>query len=93
MTAHTPTPWTVAGDWIKSTDGTRVADFCLGSGHETEAEANTAFAVRAVNCHDELLEACQAAFAELANDPKWNVSFLRLDVLRAAIAKATGNPA
>lgn len=69
----------------------RICDAIAPEGFDgfQQGEANA----RLIAAAPELLEACQAAFAELANDPTWHVSFLRLDVLRAAIAKAAGNPA
>jgi hypothetical protein len=54
---HTPTPWNAEQDrvysdgrWIASTD-------CIGADTNTETYQNAAFIVRAVNSHDELVEA------------------------------------
>jgi len=70
-----------------------------GLAAHNRADANAALIVKAVNCHDELLAACRAAFAavfdmlELHFDPRtldaarW---FKTLDRLHTAILKAEG---
>jgi hypothetical protein len=68
---HTPTPWRVR-KWNNATvkDGFEtVLTDCRGSGmftantkgQDAKTEANVAFAIKAVNCHDELVEALKEA--------------------------------
>ena len=61
---HTAIPWQASGEKVRATaaghEGDIIADFCRGGWSRDECEANAAFAVHAVNCHDDLLEACKA---------------------------------
>lgn len=53
---HTPTPWEVNGLEIQATN--REETFIAEVFNENEsAKANAQFIVKAVNCHDELIEA------------------------------------
>ena len=105
---HTPTPWSIGHSMERNYiygGGSHLA--CIGSrengffihddGSLNESEANAAFIVRAVNSHDDLLEAleetvrvavvfanCEAAEARGGKIPPWLVK------ARAAIAKAWG---
>lgn len=61
-------------------------------GNETAGgipRANAELICRAVNAHDELLAACEAALLKLSRTPLDKVS-VAADMLRAAIAKAKG---
>lgn len=62
--SHTPTPWFSGGCVVYGNDdgagnGDIVADLLNQRRSVNEIEANAEFICRAVNCHDELLEACQ----------------------------------
>lgn len=98
---HTPGPWNVRnhGDTnlytVEQTDGQlrsiiaeiREAWLCpehVGDGNQAPRIA------RLIAAAPEMLEALKQANEQLGNDPRWKVSTLRLDVIRAAIAKATG---
>jgi hypothetical protein len=67
-TKYTPTPWKdkqygepirpgAAGRWpsVAGADGYAVADCNMSSRSESEAMANTAYIVKCVNCHEELV--------------------------------------
>lgn len=69
MTGHSPTPWAVCTDppndsWYAGTtiysdpDGTRILDMAVLSWRR---EADAAFLVAAVNSHDQLVNALEAA--------------------------------
>lgn len=71
---------------------------CVMSEGDT-CEANTQLIVRAVNSHNDLLEACKAAHYALSelrgrcSDQEWNSRAVESEALKAcekAIAKATG---
>ena len=86
---HTATPWVVRGKgYIETEDGVMVADVMQ---MHFDGPDNAAFIVRACNCHDELLAACQAFLARFQNHMV-NADALFGDVAeqaRAAIARAT----
>jgi len=70
---HTPTPWLVnvwtTGRRTIETDNRLVIAEIHQTHKDKERTANAEFIVRACNCHDELLEACQYlvdAFATVA---------------------------
>jgi len=65
-----------------------IAEVCEANDHAI-AEADA----RLIAAAPDLLEACKQAFEELGASAAWRVSTLRLDVLRKAIAKATGTGA
>lgn len=86
-TAHTPTPWTKGkhGD-MRAPDGQQVTTYGLNiaavmSSPSDEDRANSAFVIKAVNAHHELVEALQQAriaVAELcqgqdAANECWNI--------------------
>lgn len=89
-TQHTPTPWTLdqrgnivtvkRSDIEPSNAETVICDMM--------SFENAAFIVKAVNCHDELVEAAQLALDVLSS------SIFRegetANILRAALAKAKG---
>lgn len=57
------------------------------------AEADAKEFVHRFNCHDDLYDACRVALGHLTTgtaDDWWSIS--RAEVLRAAIAKADGQP-
>ena len=91
--AHTPTPWQVANGspLLIGCDGFWIAGM-MGLQGEI-GEANARFIVRAVNCHDQLVEALENyMFAEEIDDE--GVRQAELAVARqdacAALAKALG---
>ena len=104
---HTPTPWTVydaADAYYPGIDAARRTVVVFGSADEEcgvrgdtpeEAEANARFIVRAVNSHDEMLEALTLArtfmvdFEGLPETDAHNP----LRIVDAAIAKARGEVA
>lgn len=62
---HTPTPWTYVGNgpeqWVVYTNQTRIANVLT-------PEADAEFIVRAVNSHEALITAVQAAIIHISND-------------------------
>lgn len=89
------------GDQDRTWYEIRPADQQFGSiatvnGDQRDAEAIAAHIVRAVNAHDELMEACREAENMITMDmdalrPDVAMhSFAALDLLRAALAKADG---
>jgi hypothetical protein len=101
---HTPTPWTAkgydvragqAGRMIAYTGPHHTPDDQYPKGCKLEDEANAAFIVKAVNCHDELVEAlenCLSAFEThyVAGEKLSDIYSARIERARAAIAKAKG---
>src|ERR1700682_5153340 len=106
---HTPTPWSVATsikEFVPKTQGGGLKVRLLGNGfqrlgtmnasEDTElARANAAFIVRAVNSHEELLEAAKVALERLGKLPGSAEIGTRnpgelsaCDMLQRAIAKA-----
>ena len=103
---HTPTPWSIGHSMERNYiygGGSHLA--CIGSrengffihddGSLNESEANAAFIVRAVNSHDDLLEALETLLA-LDTDGEAGcridpIEYGRaLAMARAAVAKARG---
>lgn len=91
---HAPLPWTFdeLPEWgeIYDANGGLIATV-----NETaeEIKADAEFIVRAVNCHDELLEALQLFLqgaTRIDYDENSWVFVEAVDAARAAIAKATG---
>lgn len=70
--------------------GRRSVNKTTGKVYEPSAEAfaNAAFIVKAVNCHQELVDAAKAVLDNLREGDF--ISTTRLDALQAAIAKAKG---
>jgi len=58
MTNHTPTPWHSYGGIVFS-GGRRQTKVCESL--TQNCNANAAFIVKAVNCHEELVRACEMA--------------------------------
>lgn len=104
MSTHTPTPWEVGEDVGQAERCIVTAecrDICTCETGFGDAEANAAFIVRVVNCHDDLLAALRALLARMEGESEWldkagypaawmverhdNI----LTPARAAIAKAT----
>lgn len=86
--SHTPTPWQTDQDgFIESMAGTYIAEVSSDS-DKAEAQADAEFIVRAVNSHEELLDALERIVVEC------NLDDAMLDVVRQiaekAIAKAEG---
>jgi len=107
MAEHTALPWTVDEKHL-AIYGPEVQGTCLAdchrsdSGHmntptNTEGAANAAFIVRAVNCHDDLLVACEAVLAlgffGHFTEEAYIEQFIEpvVSQLHAAITKAKGN--
>lgn len=71
MTAqHTPTPWMYYENGSVGRDKTPMYTIGFGIGGmlgEVVGEANAQFIVKAVNCHEELLEACKKALKHPEN--------------------------
>lgn len=70
--SHTPTPWTLMpGDSAPriTIDGDKEWPIVpvISGPSKAHARANAAFIVKAVNCHEELLEALKLAYAALRN--------------------------
>lgn len=96
---HTPTPWMIKTGlkfaegrlYICDKDGQRLA-LILQNGYQQpsltkkEAEANAAFIVRAVNCHEELVEMLRG----LATHPSLKISVVDMEMIGRLIAKAEG---
>ena len=104
-TKHSPLPWIYevfpAGTTIWTDEKGRSREICKvtprGEMRDSEGEANAAFIVRAVNSHDDLLNALKAVVERLAGwmeiaDPDHVNADDRqaLAEARAIISKATG---
>lgn len=105
-TSHTPTPWELGADGRGiMADNQKLILHVKNTGPEhagkpghvsvRESLANAAFIVRAVNSHDELLEAAKNARNVLAALAVGDLKQVRADssallALRSAIAKAEG---
>ena len=102
--AHTPTPWSIDKETINDPDvviesksGCFVAQVSSDA-DDTEAQANAAFIVRAVNAHEELLDNIRQAIRALeaglddTGECIGHVSTMDcvVDDLKQAIAKAEG---
>ncbi len=102
-TKHTPIPWTCDYDDQDHTgigiadDEMMIALVAPKGGPDELDKANAEFIVKAVNCHDELVAACENTAASLAicQMPRLDNSVadndqiiaIALDGLRAALAK------
>lgn len=89
-TNHTPTPWKVVASnarEIEAQDGTYICEttYFPGDGkRDDDPYSNAAFIVRAVNCHEELLDALKTiAYAQGDGHP-----LALIKVAREALAKA-----
>lgn len=91
MSKHTPTPWRDYGlAGIKSEAHCSMTTTPLVRCYGKHKEANAAFIVKAVNCHDELIAACQQAL-EALEDPELETGAyqsLAADSVLSALAKA-----
>jgi hypothetical protein len=91
-TQHTPTPWNVNGLSIEDQNGDLIGFLNAGDGVAT-AHEDAAFIVRAVNCHEELIEALRSLFGAIKFSG-WNIDDLKwtqpMAEARKAIAKAEG---
>ena len=95
MSEHTPVPWTlrrlpsaiIAIEW-----DTRILATVLPGADLEEAQANADLIVQAVNCHEELLEACKKMllwYGGMADDAEVSDGARHAaDAAKAAIAKA-----
>lgn len=95
---HTPGPWESDSDVVQPVDGQsfngchicRITD--PGDGFSSEARANA----QLISAAPDLLEACKAALAYIPNSvvrswpPGFELKAKALELLRSAIAKATG---
>jgi hypothetical protein len=84
---HTPTPWKIAKYGHVITEGmTGLDSVCtsgLGMSHSEEAKANTVFIVKAVNSHEELLEACKQARKFVSEHKDGDTRYLDSIIARA----------
>lgn len=91
MTNHTPTPWEVDGDEIRTPEPQGYLVARVTGETDQEACATARFIVRAVNAHEELLFALKMARRMLdtwdddRDFPEWNEA---KQVISQAIAKA-----
>ena len=94
MSKHTELPWRVSESKrepnlvkIGTGDGGWLGLAHVFGDSDEEAEANAEFIVRAVNCHDDLLEACRRAMEAMQKHAPiyFNTDICRL---QAQIAKA-----
>lgn len=94
MSTHTPTPWKTEYEnefgpeyELFGPDGRRVLQYNWNSDRQAEVEANAAFVVRAVNCHDDLVAALKAVcgIGEEYEGMKWSD---REKMVTDALAKA-----
>lgn len=89
---HTPTPWKLAESshsrvsFIVSDKGYAIGDVDVSSVTPEEAEANAAFIVRVVNCHEELVGWIKQFIEDFGDDLKTPV---RLHA-KKLLAKAEG---
>lgn len=91
MSNHTPTPWEVGedvGQAERSIVTAECRDICTCETGFGDAEANAEFIVRAVNAHDDLLNACREILRADEYTPDWHVTDA-IELAKAAIAKAT----
>lgn len=100
MADHIPTPWEVNGSAIETVASPA---FVIASVYEGDAvaidsataDANAAFIVKCVNCHDELKECIRLLLESAGNSyPKKTILYTRHSEIearaRAALSKATG---
>jgi hypothetical protein len=91
--AATPRPWAINEDRLHEIvfdpggDGIPIAE-CFGLPDDGETEANAALIVRAVNSHEALVEACEAADDYVAAHAVTETQVRLVNQLRAALAKA-----
>ncbi len=93
--SHTPTPWQLATNdptLILSEavdadgDAVIIADVLNGTINGVGLDtANAAFIIKAVNAHDELVEACRLAYEDWQNGEHGSPAFIALE---RALAKA-----
>ena len=99
MSNHTPTPWIrYGGGKRRWSVGRAGGGYCICQMTQNdEAAANAAHVVRCVNSHDDLLAACEKAYAALGKvpikleptAPGWQEPIMEAFAeLRTAIAKA-----
>ncbi len=90
--SHTPTPWSIGQFDQVSIDGKGTADSICVKGfslsHSPEAKANAAFIVRAVNSHEELVQALVTVVHMLKQESVPSVH--QTDQWESLIAKAEG---
>lgn len=87
MTKHTPTPWVNNGEGIIVCNDGDVFTMSTTLLDDKEREANAAFIVKAVNCHDELVEALEIAYKNLSGYEKGSITGIKIS---AALTKAKG---
>ncbi len=87
MAGHSPLPWV----WDSSKDELYSSVSNLVIAHFLE-DADAAFIAQACNAHDDLLAACEAYLAQIADPRSATVeSMTRIErMMRSAIAKARG---
>lgn len=88
-TKHTPTPWEVNGDTYVTVNSLIIAH-CKQHGNTTleDAEANAAHIVKAVNCHDDLVEALDMVAKAIDQFGDAKLTFSQIQNITAALKKA-----
>jgi hypothetical protein len=90
---HSPTPWEEGFYWWEIRDANDAPVAQVEDVNEPVAKDNAAFIVRAVNCHADLLAACERALAWLEPFQGEEVCPKRLalaECLQTAILKTEG---
>jgi hypothetical protein len=96
-TKHTPTPWRDCAPpsnfhkgkiFIRPANGERLIAIVSGEMQQDEIRANAAFIVRAVNTHDDLVEALKDLL-----DGTGDMTAERIEKARAALRKGEGGVA
>jgi hypothetical protein len=90
MPHHTPTPWGHAGAQLIGNEAREMIGLLKNTDAGTDAQANAAYIVRAVNCHESLVEdlaVCLQSFGkDMQNDFRRRIE----GHLKEAIAKVKG---
>ncbi len=95
--AHTPTPWRHEdGEILAGTEGWCVVAQVIGADDlhcceediDLECKANAKFIVRAVNSHEQLVEALTLALAAITSPSAFDIEVVRSNI-RAALAAAS----
>jgi hypothetical protein len=96
---HTPIPWTAkgydvragqAGRMIAYTGPHHAPDDQYPKGCKLEDEANAEFIAKAVNCHDDLVEALEFLVKAAETEPGMSIYRSHIEKARAVLAKAKG---
>lgn len=83
---HTATPWLYRDSpYVFDSNKNCIAITDTDNASKERIEANAAFIVKAVNAHDELVEACRLAYEDWQNGEHGSPAFIALE---RALAKA-----